>query len=373
MIIKSLSVTNFRNFDSIEIEFNDRLNIIIGENGQGKTNIIEAIYLLTERESFRYSRNENLIQLGKEQAAIRSKIVSDHLDYKVSLKLFPNKKNFFVNEKLVTANKTPMFSVVLFSPESLNIIKESSDARRYLVDQLIQQVHVNGPNILSEFKKVLRTRNKLLKDISEQAIKYDDGLDTLEGINSIFLTRATELTCLRIKVLNEIKPEVQKSIGKINPSQNIAVDFDYIISQRSHKNSDYESVLEALRNRMKELASAEIKSGVSLIGPQKHDVIFLYGGNDSRFYCSQGQQRSIILAYKMAQIVYHQKVHGFYPLLLLDDVLSELDLLKQESLITTLNQTETQTFVTTTDVFLLSKLSMNRASVFKIQNGQVIV
>ena len=125
--------------------------------------------------------------------------------------------------------------------------------------------------------------------------------------------------------------------------------------------------------RMKELETAEIKSGVSLVGPQKHDVIFLYSGNDSRFYCSQGQQRSIILAYKMAQIVYHQRIHGFYPLLLLDDVLSELDLLKQESLISTLNQTETQTFVTTTDVLLLSKLSMNRASVFKIQNGQVIV
>ena len=132
-------------------------------------------------------------------------------------------------------------------------------------------------------------------------------------------------------------------------------------------------MLEALRNRMKELAHAELKSGISLVGPQKHDVIFLYNGKDSRFFCSQGQQRTIILAYKMAQIVYHQKIHGFYPLLLLDDVLSELDLLKQESLISTLNQTETQTFVTTTDVSLLSKLSMSKASVFKIKNGQIIV
>ena len=111
--------------------------------------------------------------------------------------------------------------------------------------------------------------------------------------------------------------------------------------------------------------------GSSLIGPQKHDVIFLYNGKDSRFFCSQGQQRSIILAFKMAQIVYHHKVHGFYPVLLLDDVLSELDLTKQESLISTLNQTETQTFVTTTDTSILKKLRMEKSQVFHVHAGTV--
>ena len=373
MIIKSLSVVNFRNFESAEINFNERLNIVIGENGQGKTNIIEAIYLLAERESFRYSKNENLIQLGKPQAAIHSCFFNGNLDYKVSLKISSNKKDFLVNEKSMAANKIPKFSVVLFSPESLNVIKESSDERRKLVDQFIEQILVNGTDIISDYKKVLKTRNKLLKDIAEEKINYQLGLDTLESINTIFLKRAAEVTNLRINALNEIKPEVEAALNKINPTGTAKFDFNYIISEKNHKNSDLEMIIEALRNRMKELEFAEIKSGVSLVGPQKHDVIFLYNGNDSRFYCSQGQQRSIILAYKMAQIVYHQRIHGFYPLLLLDDVLSELDLLKQESLISTLNQTETQTFVTTTDVLLLSKLSMNRASVFKIQNGQVIV
>jgi DNA replication and repair protein RecF len=184
---------------------------------------------------------------------------------------------------------------------------------------------------------------------------------------------------LRITALNDIKPGVIEALNKIHGqslsqgAKTVNFDFNYIISDQNHKNSTLENVAKSIQNRMLELQSAELKAGVSLVGPQKHDVIFLYGGNDSRFYCSQGQQRSIILAYKMAQIVYHQKVHGFYPLLLLDDVLSELDLSKQESLISTLNQTETQTFVTTTDVSLLSKLSISKASVFKIQNGQVIV
>ena len=373
MIIKTLSISNFRNFDSVEIKFNDRLNIIIGDNGQGKTNIIESIYLLTEGESFRYSKNENLIRLGQSAAFIRTAIINEELDYKLSLKLTPSKKDLFINEKPTSINRLNRFSAVLFSPESLNIIKESSDERRQLIDQLVSQTTVNGFNVIRDYKKVLKTRNRLLKDISEEKIKYQMGLDTLESLNPSFLKLAAELTSLRLNTLNEIKPQVEMALNNIHSSTSVKFDFDYVISDKNHRNSTLEIVLESMQNRMKELQTAELKTGVSLVGPQKHDVIFLYNGNDSRFYCSQGQQRSIILAYKMAQIVYHYKVHGFYPLLLLDDVLSELDLSKQESLISTLNQTETQTFVTTTDVSLLSKLSMSKASVFKIKNGQVIV
>ncbi len=373
MIIKSLALSNFRNFDSADIIFNDRLNIIIGNNGQGKTNIIEAIYLLTEGESFRYSKNENLIKLTESQTSIRSSVINKNLDYQINLKITGSKKELFVNEKSTSINKMNKFSVVLFSPESLNIIKDSSDKRRQVVDQLVEQTTANGINIIRDYKRVLKSRNRLLKDIIEEKIDYKIGVDTLESINPSFLKLAAELTCLRINILNEIKPEVEASLNQIHAGGNVKFDFNYLISEKNHKNSNLEIVMDALHNRMKELEIAELKTGVSLVGPQKHDVIFLYDGNDSRFYCSQGQQRSIILAYKMAQIVYHQRIHGFYPLLLLDDVLSELDLLKQESLISTLNQTETQTFVTTTDVSLLSKLSMSKASVFKIQNGQVIV
>jgi DNA replication and repair protein RecF len=126
-----------------------------------------------------------------------------------------------------------------------------------------------------------------------------------------------------------------------------------------------------MKKRAQELLSAELSSGISLVGPQKHDVIFLYSGNDSRFFSSQGQQRSIILAFKMAQIVYHYRVNGFYPVLLLDDVLSELDQTKQSSLVLALNEIQTQTFLTSTDIEVLKKLNIDRSSVFKVQNGFV--
>lgn len=364
---------NFRNFDTADIQFNDRLNIIVGDNGQGKTNILEALYVLTEGESFRYAKNDNLIRLGESTAFIRTGIHNNELDYRLSLRLTASKKDIFINEKPTSANKLTKFSAVLFSPESLNIIKESSDERRQLIDQIVSQTEVDGFQVIRDYKKVLRTRNRLLKDISEGKIEPRMGLDTLESLNTAFLKLAGQLTAMRLRSLNSIRPQVELALNNIHSSTAVKFDFQYIISDKNHRDSGPENVLESMQNRMKELQTAELKSGVSLVGPQKHDVIFLYNGNDSRFYCSQGQQRSIILAYKMAQIVYHHKVHGFYPLLLLDDVLSELDLTKQESLISTLNQTETQTFVTTTDVSLLSKLSMNKASVFTVRNGQLTV
>lgn len=372
MYFKNLSVQNFRNLESLNISFNERLNIIIGDNGQGKTNILEAVYLLTEGESFRYSKNENLISLEQTQASLFCQAANGDLEYKISMRLTPSKKEVSINNKTSSLNRLDKFSAVLFSPESLNIIKESSDERRELVDQLVVQIYPNGKNILQEYKKVLKTRNKILRDIAEEKVPLNMGLDTLESLNTSFLRLAGELTNARLKQLKEIKPYVELALQDIHLKGDIKFDFNYVFSDENHRNSDPELVVNAMQKRMLELRSAEIKTGLSLVGPQKHDVIFLYNGNDSRFYCSQGQQRSIILAYKMAQIVYHHRVHGFYPLLLLDDVLSELDLTKQESLISTLNQTETQTFVTTTDVSLLSKLSMTKASVFKIKNGKIL-
>ncbi len=377
MILRSLKAYQFRNFKDLDIEFNDRLNIIIGDNGQGKTNIIEAIHLLTEGESFRYSKNENLIGLGQNESAIHATIENNDLLSKMSLKITRSQKKLSVNGKPLTHTKLKNFSSVLFSPESLNIIKESSDERRQLADQLVEQVTPHGYNLIRDFKKVLKTRNRLLKDISEEQIPSQMSRDTLESLNSSFLKLAAELTYLRICTLVEMRPEVEKALNQIHSTDSggkkVDFNFNYIISDVDHKDSNLEKIVNFLQKRMKDLEIAELKSGVSLIGPQKHDIAFLYNGNDSRFYCSQGQQRSIILAYKMAQIMYHYRVHEFYPILLLDDVLSELDLTKQESLISTLNQTETQTFVTTTDITLLSKLSMDKASVFKVRDGQIIV
>jgi DNA replication and repair protein RecF len=133
-----------------------------------------------------------------------------------------------------------------------------------------------------------------------------------------------------------------------------------------------EEINEMTHKRMMGLRDAEFATGASLVGPQKHDIIFLYGQKDSRFYCSQGQQRAIILSFKMAQIVYHRRVHGFYPALMLDDVLSELDESKRTALINFLHEINTQIFITTTDLSLPQSFALENYSVMEVKNGEVL-
>lgn len=372
MQLNTLALKSFRNISEAFLRLSPRLNIFIGDNGQGKTNFIESIHLLIEGESFRYSDYSTLIQFGEQNAFIKASVQNKDLEYQILVKLLGNKKEILVNDKKTTKVEQYLPPVVLFSPESLSVIKESADERRKLLDSLIETSVKNGKQLLLEFKKALRTRNKILKDISEDKISRDMGLQTLDSINQIYFNLAGKLTYLRIKCLADIKPFVQEALVKIETKNpNVTFDFSYEISDQKIVENSEEMLINLMKKRAQELLPAELSAGISLVGPQKHDVIFLYSGNDSRFFSSQGQQRSIILAFKMAQIVYHYRVNGFYPVLLLDDVLSELDQTKQSSLVLALNEIQTQTFLTSTDIEVLKKLNIDRSTVFKVQNGFV--
>lgn len=371
MKIRRVTLANFRNMESLEMDFSDRLNIFVGQNGQGKTNILEAIYYIIEGESFRYSRYDTLIQENKSEALIKCYVENNDLDFNLRINLTVGQKSFLINEKKTSQINVNLPPAILFSPESLSSIKESSDHRRQLLDQILVQTFKYGKKLVNEFKKALKTRNKLLKDIATEKIEKLLGIETLDSLNPLYLKLAAELTYLRLEALKNIKADVQDTLLKIHNETAATFDYSYVISDRNFNAESAQEIYDFLHKRQAELAVAELRSGASLVGPQKHDVIFLYNGKDSRFFCSQGQQRSIILAFKMAQIVYHHKVHGFYPVLLLDDVLSELDLNKQESLISTLNQIETQTFVTTTDTTILKKLRMEKSQVFHVNAGLV--
>ena len=371
MKLSSLFLKNYRNIEECSLDLSNRLNIFIGDNGQGKTNFLESVHLLLHGDSFRYGTNSTLIRFGQTQSVLNTFIHNNDLDYKIQMLISESKKEILLNGKRTTQLEKYLPAAVLFSPESLSIIKESSDERRQLIDDVICSIYKNGANIISDFKKALRTRNKILKDYRDEKVSREMTLQTLESINPSYFKLATELTCLRINSLNEIKNDVEIYLKKIDQKNAAEFNFEYIISDQKITENSPEFIHNILSKRSQELAPAELSSGITLVGPQKHDVIFLYNRNDSRFYCSQGQQRSIILAFKMAQIVYHQKVHGLYPILLLDDVLSELDQVKQAALILTLNEIQTQTFLTTTDVEVLKKLNMEQSQIFKVCEGKI--
>jgi DNA replication and repair protein RecF len=176
----------------------------------------------------------------------------------------------------------------------------------------------------------------------------------------------------RIAALKEILPEFNRAMQDISKKSDVDISVDYLVSGGSALASSPLEIDNAIQQRAMELRDAELSSGVSLVGPHKHDIVFLYGQKDSRFYSSQGQQRAIIWSFKMAQIVYHRSVHGLYPVLMLDDVLSELDLTKRQALISFVHDIKTQVFLTTTDFHLSESFSLDQSTVIRITNGQTL-
>jgi DNA replication and repair protein RecF len=373
MIFERLRLVNFRNYRDVVISFSPRVNVFLGENGQGKTNLLEAMYMISQGDSFRYSDNEVLINSNNQEALIQALITQNDLHYKLKLGLSKSRKVLTLNDKRVTsADVRKIFASVVFSPESLSSIKEGADHRRELIDELLVTFDRKNADLIADYRKVLRTRNKILKNFVEGLETRTITLNLLESLNPQFLRLGADLSHARITALAGLSKDFNNAMQYISGDANVDISVEYMISDQNAVNFSREEVQFALQKRMTELHDAELSSGSSLVGPHKHDVVFLYGQKDSRFYCSQGQQRAIILSFKMAQIVYHRKAHGTYPVLMLDDVLSELDKAKRNALITFLHEINTQIFVTTTDFTLPDSFSLDQLSVVSIKDGHIL-
>lgn len=376
MYFTKASYYQFRNLNSLEIKFSKKVNIFLGKNGQGKTNLLEGLYLLTQGQSFRYGDNSNLIQKNKNESVLRAQVVDGDLEFEIAAQILKSRKNFLLNKKKTTSTEIQKkFSSVIFSPESLASIKEGADLRRQLIDELLTSADQKNIQLIADFRKCLKTRNKILKNGLDGLTPENETKALLESINPLFFRLGAELSVERVRALRAVLPEINNSMQYISRTQNVDISVEYVISGENSMSFTPEMIANSIKKRGYELENAERGAGTSLVGPQKHDVIFLYNQNNSRFFCSQGQQRALILSFKMAQIVYHSKVHGTYPVLMLDDVLSELDQDKREALISFLHGINTQIFITTTDVHLSDSMKDEMRdelpAVFIVQDGNV--
>jgi DNA replication and repair protein RecF len=371
-MIQALFLRNFRNFSELSTKFSPKVNIFLGDNGHGKSNLLEALFVLTTGQSFRYADNENLIKMGEHESLLKAKVTHDELDFDLQLNILKSRKNHLLNGKKTTASElSKRFPNVVFSPESLAAIKEGADQRRQLIDELIVSFHPRNADLISEFRRALKTRNKILKNHLAGDVSRPETERLLESLNPSYLRLSVELSNQRLEALRAIHRDFNQAMQFISRRETVDISVDYVISSEHALNFTSKDIENSLQKRLKELHDAELSSGSSLIGPQKHDVVFLYGENDSRFYCSQGQQRALILSFKMAQIVYHKRIHGTYPVLMLDDVLSELDSEKRDSLIRFLGDINTQIFITTTDFTLPSSMKSEDCAVLKVREGQI--
>lgn len=373
MIIEKIRAIKFRNFHDIELDLSPKINFFIGDNGHGKSNLLEALYLMCSGETFRHGDNNTLVLSGQNEALVQANINLNNLDFETKLKISNSKKSFLINEKKSSAAELKKkFMSVIFSPESLSSIKESAEERRYLVDELIVSFDTNNADLVSNYKKILKTRNRVLKNFVDKVQSEQETRALLESLQSSYVRQGAKLAYERIKALKGILSDFNNAMQYISRMPGVDISVEYLISERDFLDSSLEELENTLQKRSEELRSAELSVGNSLVGPQKHEIRFLYDQKDSRFYCSQGQQRAIILSFKIAQIVYHRKIHGIYPVLMLDDVLSELDENKKNALIAFLHEVQTQIFVTSTDVQLPDNFSLDRSKVVKILSGKIV-
>ena len=358
MIIKSLDLKNFRNYDLLGIEFDRATNILYGNNAQGKTNILEAIYVCGTTKSHRSSKDSELINFNENEAHIKAIIEKKGIDYRIDMHI---KKN---HAKGIAINGVPikksvdllgLVNIVFFSPEDLYIIKSGPAGRRRLIDMELCQLDKIYVNNLSNYNKALDQRNRLLKDLF-----FNPALeDTIDIWDMQIINYGREIIRRRrhfIEKLNEIIMDVHYRIT--GGTEHLFIEYEPSVSEE-----DFEKALKDSRER-------DIKTKITNLGPHRDDIKFTIEGIDIRHYGSQGQQRTTALSLKLAEIELVKNVIGDTPLLLLDDVLSELDGNRQNYLLNSLDDVQTIITCTGLDEFVNNRFDINK--IFKIVNGKVI-
>lgn len=351
---------NFRNYDSLSLEFSNKQNIIIGDNGTGKTNIIEAIYVLAMTKSFRGSLDKVLISNGKNEMFVEGTI-KDKINHKYKITITEEGKTAKINNYKVPklSDYISKINVILFTPENTNLIKNSPSNRRNMLNMELSQFSVEYLHLLNEYNKILKQRNAFLK------LMY---VNNLADPNYLWIL-TEKMIDLGIKISNyrnSFVENINKYLDKIyyNITRKKGLKISYI---SSYKNKNCKDILLKYKNYF----DKDITLGKTSFGIHHDDIIFSINGNSLKDYGSEGEQKNAIICFKLAEIEVFIKEKGKYPILILDDLFSELDSKKINNILKKLNK-NLQIFITTTDIDNVNTNILNNCTVFNIKNKKVV-
>lgn len=322
MKINNCYLLNFRNFDNLNIKFLDKINIITGSNAVGKTNILEGVYFSAKGKSFKAVSQENLIKFNKDESFIRTDINSNGLEEKIEVKLSRNgQKVIRINENKIDTIKQlrTFFDIVTFTPEDIKIIKETKSYRRNFIDEVISGI-LPGFNIaLIKYNNILNQRNYLLKNQNRE--KYFK--EQIIASTRQMAEEGAKILKVRSKYIRIIE-EYAKTIHIRLTDENEKLSILYN-GQSEDFYSDMETNYKMLYEKMLNSLEKDLYRGFSSVGPHRDDIEILINNMDSRIFLSQGQQRTLILTLKLAQLKMFNEIKEIAPVILLDDVFSELD------------------------------------------------
>jgi DNA replication and repair protein RecF len=361
MLLESLEVQDFRNLRG-SLEMSGGLTILAGENGQGKTNLLEAIYLLSTTKSFKTAKPQEAIKFGQELAIVRGRVrQSEEVVRELQVALQANSKIFSTNGKKETLNDyLGQLHAVVFNSDAIEIVRGHPDSRRRFMDDLITSLHPPFVQTFTDYNRVIKQKNSLLQNARDNEIAIAKVAELLEPWNEQLITLATRIHRGRVRVVERLN-----EVLETNLFGNEAISIRYLSSLEGKGDlSDYESRID---ERLKLRVQAETVAGHALIGPHRDDLEILFDGRELRKFGSAGQQRSAVLLLQLANIAVYHATHNEYPLFLIDDIDAELDYRRVGQLLEFLDG-KTQTFVTTSKESLVEKFGQN-ATVFEVAAG----
>ena len=366
MIIKKIKLLNFRNYEKISLRFNKGINIFIGSNAQGKTNILESIYVLALTKSSRTTTDLNLINFNKDFTKIIGTVHKDG---------FNNELEVFItaNDKKVIKNKTQIkkisdyisnLNVILFTPDDLEIIKGSPSIRRNLLNIEISQLSKNYINIYNEYNKLLKNRNEYLK------LLYSNGyIDNryFDVLTEKLIEKAIFIYQKRKEFIDDINKYIRDIYYNITGIKGLNIKYE---NQFDFEDFSYDYLYEIIKNKLEKSLYKEKMQGMTLYGPHRDEFSFYLNDRSLKVFGSQGQQRLAVICFKLAEIYLFKDKKNENPILLLDDIFSEIDKSKKNKLVKFI-ESDIQTIITSTDIRGLSKSLLKNAKVYYVKNGTI--
>ena len=357
MYIRSLELSNYRNYEALSVGFSERTNILYGDNAQGKTNLLEALYMLATTRSYRGAKDRDLVRFGEEEAHIRAVLMKNGLDYRVDMHLRKARaKGIAIDGQRIkkASDIVGLLHIVFFSPEDLRIVKDGPAERRRFMDMELCQLDASDLYDLNNYNRIVEQRNRLVKDLPE----HPEMTDTLDLWDEQLVSYGSRIIAKRREFLSEVNELTGEVHGKISGGkEKLTISYEPNVSG------------ESVSEKLKSGRQRDIYLRYTGCGPHRDDFSFISDGIDLRSFGSQGQQRTCALSLKLSEIELVRKRTGDDPILMLDDVLSELDSGRQNYLLGSIGGI--QTFITCTglDEFVRNRFTVDR--LYRVTEGTV--
>lgn len=366
MILTELKINNFRNYNNAKIKLSNGINIIYGDNGQGKTNLLESIYVLALTKSHRTYIDNNLIRMNCLKSKVEGTLLKNEIKTKLCIELIENNKNLYIdlNKETKVQDYISNMNIIFFYPEDLELVKGNPIIRRKYINTQLCQLLSNYMVLLNDYNKLIKIKNKFLKTkqyLSESDKQY------YKILNDHIVNKAVSIYLFRNKYIDKINNYSEEIYFNLTGIKGFNIKYKPLINVTNSKND----IIETMKNELSKKENDEFRLKKSLVGPHLDDFDFYIEEKNLKLYGSQGQQRMAVLALKLSEVEIFKEYKNSYPILLLDDVFSELDNKKKNLLLKYINN-NIQSIITTTDLKNINKKTLDNSKLFKISNGNII-